>query len=183
MINPFLIGKKIYLRAPEPGDEVIIASSQNHPDPRENLFYALPSSTGSHLDKIRQQEADPNTILLTICTKNPDKPIGNTALFRIDWVGRMAIFYIAIAESENWSQGFGLDTTHLFVEYAFETLNLNRLQLHVYTANERAVRVYQNVGFEIEGTLRQAMYHQGKYCDFYVMGILSGDWKKLNKTK
>ena len=183
MINPFLIGDKIYLRAPEPGDEVIYSLSQNHPDPRENLFYALPSSVAVHRENIKQQEADPNTIPFTICTINPDKPVGNTALFRIDWVGRMAVFYIAVAESENWSKGYGQEATRLMVDYVFDTLNLNRLQLHVFTGNQRAIKVYQKVGFEIEGTLRQAMFHKSKYCDFYVMGILAKDWKKINKRK
>lgn len=183
MTNPFIIGNKIYLRAPEPGDEKLYSLSQNHPEPRENLFYALPTSVGTHREKILQLETDPNTIQFTICTKNPDKPVGNTSLIRIDWVGRMAIYYIAIAESANWSKGFGLVTTQLMVEYAFDTLNLNRLQLHVFTGNQRAVKVYQKVGFKIEGTLKQAMYHQRMYCDFYVMGILANDWELANKRK
>ena len=183
MTNPFLIGQKIYLRAPEPGDEEIYALSQNHPDPRESLFYALPTSLAVNLDKIQLQENDPNTIQFTICTQNPDKPVGNTTLFRIDWVGRMAIYYIAIAKPENWSQGFGQETTELMVDYVFDTLNLNRLQLHVYTGNQRAVKIYQKVGFRIEGTLKEAMFHKGGYCDFYVMGILAKEWKKSNKIK
>ena len=46
--NPFIIGNKIYLRAPEPGDEELYSLSQNHPEPRENLFYALPTSVDTH---------------------------------------------------------------------------------------------------------------------------------------
>jgi RimJ/RimL family protein N-acetyltransferase len=183
MTNPFLIGQKVYLRAPEPGDEEIYAFSQNHPEPRESLFYALPTSLSENLEEIKKNANDPNTIEFTICTKNPDKAVGNTALFRIDWVGRMAIFYIAIAEPENWSKGYGHETTQLVTDYAFDTLNLNRLQLHVYTGNQRAVKVYQKVGFRIEGTLKQAMYHKGDYCDFYVMGILCRDWKKAKIKK
>jgi RimJ/RimL family protein N-acetyltransferase len=55
---------------------------------------------------------------------------------------------------------------------------LNRIQLHVAIENEGAVKVYQNNGFIIEGTLRQAMYHNGKYSDFYVMGLLRSDMHK-----
>jgi diamine N-acetyltransferase len=61
------------------------------------------------------------------------------------------------------------------VDYAFKTLNLNRIQLHVYVGNARAVEVYKNVGFKVEGTLREAMYHNGAFCDFYVMGLLRSD--------
>ena len=182
MTNPFLIGAKIYLRAPEPGDEKIYALSQNHPEPRDQLFFAIPSSLETQRSNILKYTDDPGTINFTICSISPDTPIGNSSFFRIDWVGRMAIYYIAIAESENWSKGYGLETTQLMVEYAFKTLNLNRIQLHVHVDNKRAVNVYKKVGFRNEGTLRQAMFHDDRYYDFYVMGILHADWKaKISK--
>ncbi len=172
MKNPFLIGDEIYLRAAETGDEEIWAETENHPDPREHLFYALPTSPEEQLAKLEQAIIDHNTVLFTICAKETDKAFGVTAFYRIDWVGRMATFYIAIAPKDNWSKGYGKEVTKLMIDYAFDTLNLNRVQLHVYTGNERAIKAYQKCGFQIEGTLREAMYHKGHYCDFYIMGIL-----------
>jgi len=90
----------------------------------------------------------------------------------------MATFYIAIAEKENWNKGFGKETTQLMVDYAFDTLNFNRIQLHVSKENTRAIDVYEKIGFVNEGTLREAMYFDNRYIDFYVMGILKKDWKK-----
>ena len=176
MKNPFIIGDKIYLRAPEEGDEEIIATTENHPDSRETLFYALPTDLDSIRDKWNKLRDNSNTIVLIICNKNPDKPIGLAAFHRIDWVGRMAIFYIAIADTENRSKGFGGEATKLIMDYAFNTLNFNRVQLHVVSENEKAIKIYKKIGFEIEGTLRQAMYRDGKYHDFYVMGLLKDDF-------
>ena len=136
MKNPFIIGEKIYLRAPEEGDEKIIATTENHPDSRESLFYALPFNLDSIRDKWNKLRDDSNTIVLIICSKNPDKPIGIAAFHRIDWVGRMAIFYIAIADTENRSKGFGSEATKLIMDYAFNTLNLNRVQLHAFFPNK-----------------------------------------------
>ncbi len=133
-------------------------------------------------EKIQNNINDQNTIIFTICRKNDNIEIGQTAFFRIDWVGRMATFYIGIVDKENWSKGFGSETTKLMIEYAFQTLNLNRIHLHVAVENAGAVKVYKRKGFEIEGTLREAMFHHGKYCDFYVMGILKRDWVEKNKT-
>lgn len=177
MKNPFLIGKQIYLRAAEEGDEEIYAISENHPDPRQTLYYALPSSLTKHRKKIEKALADHQTIIFTICRNEDDKPIGITSFVRIDWIGRMATFYIAIAEKTNWSKGYGREVTQLMIDYAFATLNLNRIQLHVSTENGAAVNVYKQVGFTIEGTLRQAMYHDNHYSDFYVMGILKDEWQ------
>lgn len=177
MENPFLIGEKIYLRAMEERDEEIIAASENHPDARQTLFYAMPNSYKSIQEKWTKFRDDPNHLVFIICSKNPDKPIGITAFHRIDWVGRMAIFYIAISKKENRSKGFGSEVTELMVNYAFNTLNLNRIQLHVALENEKAIKIYKRAGFVVEGTLRQAMFRNGKYHDFFVMGILAEDWK------
>ena len=66
------------------------------------------------------------------------------------------------------------------VDYAFATLNLNRIQLHVSTENERAIDVYEKIGFKIEGKLREVMFFENHYVDFYVMGILKSDWQKTS---
>ena len=179
MINPFLIGDKIYLRAPEPGDETIYALSENNPEARAYLYYALPTNIEHHRKLLEQRLQDQSNIWFTITAIESDKPIGATALVRMDWVGRMATFYIAIAESKNWSKGYGKEATRLIVDYSFETLNFNRIQLHVSTENERAVKTYQKVGFQIEGTLRQAMFFANRYHDFYIMSMLKEDWEKL----
>jgi RimJ/RimL family protein N-acetyltransferase len=176
MQNPFLIGEKIYLRAVQLEDAACIALGENHPDPRETLFYAKPISPEQIQERLAKQLSDPNSIYFTICSLETDQAAGQTAFVRIDWVGRMATFYIVIAEKKNWSGGYGGEATRLMVDYGFNTLNLNRIQLHVATANEKAVKAYQRAGFQIEGTLRQAMYHHGRYEDFYIMGILREEY-------
>ena len=173
----FIIGKKVYLRAVKQGDEELIARIENHPDPRKTLFYARPSTAQQIKEKVDTFLTDPNSVVLIICRKDDDQPIGKTALYRIDWVGRMAVFYIAIADKNNWSKGYGTEATKLMVDYSFKTLNLNRIQLHVAAENDPAVHVYKKAGFKVEGTLREAMYYDGRYFDFYVMGILRDDLK------
>lgn len=183
MDTEFLNGEKIFLRAYQENDEVMFARIENHPATRKTLYYAFPTSVGQQKEKILKNLNDPNTVIFTICRNGDGVAIGQTAFFRIDWVGRMTVFYIGIADQENWSKGYGSEATELMVEYAFQTLNLNRVQLHVAVENPGAIKVYQRVGFQIEGTLREAMFHEGHYSDFYVMGILKSDWEKVKKGK
>ncbi len=181
MKNPFLIGDKIYLRSPEPGDEHTYVLAENHPDPRQRLYSALPTSIETHKERIQERLKDHHTILFTVSTIDPDQAIGVTALFRIDWIGRMAVFYLAIAAKEHWSKGYGSEVTRLMVDYAFRNLNLNRIQLHVSAENTAAIKIYEQTGFKKEGTLRQAMYFNGQYIDFFVMAILREDWEKIRQ--
>ncbi len=183
MSNPFLLGSKIYLRAPVPGDEVVFAQAENHPASRHYLYFAFPTSPEEQWEKIKKWMDDPHTVVFTIATINPDQPIGLTAFARIDWTGRMATFYIAIAQEKNWSKGYGTEATQLMTDYAFNTLNLHRIQLHVSVDNPRAVKTYQKVGFQIEGKLREAMYFDGRYHDFFLMSLLKHEWLELRQKK
>ena len=177
--NIFLEGEIVFLRAFESEDKSVIAQLENHPTPRSTLLYALPTSPQQQLEKTLKQIDDPNTIVLTICNKKTANPIGQTGFFRIDWVGRMTTFYIGISDKSNQGKGFGKETVKLMLEYAFDILNLHRVQLHVATENIAAIKVYEQNGFLVEGLLREAMYGQGKYHDFHLMGILKKDYIKL----
>lgn len=178
----FLDGNAIYLRAFESGDITMVTRMENHPHPRETLFFALPTNTETQQEKTSLLINDPNAILFTICSKADKQPVGQTALVRIDWIGSMATFYLGIADKENWSKGYGSETVKMILDYAFNELNLNRIQLHVAEKNQAAVQLYKKSGFIVEGKLRQAMYQHGKYWDFYLMGILKTDWES-NREK
>jgi RimJ/RimL family protein N-acetyltransferase len=65
----------------------------------------------------------------------------------------------------------------LLLRHGFETLNLNRIFLRVYSHNPRAIHVYQKVGFVEEGILRQAHFHNGDYKDVHIMSVLRSEWQ------
>jgi RimJ/RimL family protein N-acetyltransferase len=178
--NPFLIGKKIYLRPVEAEDAKFLSRGENDPSVRESLFLALPISLTGEQEKIEQYIKSKEAIVFTIIEKETNKPVGQTAFFRIHYISRAAIFYLAILDPVHWSKGYGSEVTQLMVDYAFKTLNLNRIQLHVCAENMPAVKIYQKAGFVKEGVLRQAMYRNGRYFDFWVMGILRCDWLQAN---
>ena len=70
-------------------------------------------------------------------------------------------------------QGIG---TRLFGElerWASER-GLHRLQLSVMFDNQRALRLYQSLGFQIEGVKRHSMRINGLYVDEYYMSKLLG---------
>lgn len=181
MDNPFLIGEKIYLRPVEPEDAKFLSKGENDPIVRESLFLALPVSLTTEQEKIEQYLRSKEAIVLIIVEKETDKPVGGTAFFRIDYVSRAAIFYLVILDPAFWSKGFGSEATQLMVDFAFKTLNLNRIQLHVCAENTPAIKIYERVGFIKEGVLRQAMFRNGNYVDFWVMGMLSDDWSVHHK--
>ena len=58
------------------------------------------------------------------------------------------------------------------IELADNWLNLTRLELEVYTDNAPALRLYEKLGFSIEGTMADFAFRDGEYVDTYVMARL-----------
>jgi L-phenylalanine/L-methionine N-acetyltransferase len=69
-------------------------------------------------------------------------------------------------------QSIGKMLMFTVIDLADNWLNLLRLQLEVYTDNERAVNLYKRFDFEIEGRKRGDGFRAGAYIDSYVMGRL-----------
>lgn len=182
MKNPFIAGDKVYLRAVEPEDTVLLMRCNNQPEVQTTFFIAFPTNTYRQEQDIHHLYERQDYIPFVICEKETDKAIGITAFHRVDPVSRAAVYSIRIAYQELWGKGYGSEVTKLMVEYGFEKLNLNRIQLHVFSGNTRGIRAYEKAGFIKEGLLRQAMYHNNEYCDFHVMGILREEYYERKKS-
>lgn len=102
--------------------------------------------------------------------------IGTFAFDHIDWRNRSAEFGIMIGEKVYWNQGYGTEAVRLLAQHGFNTLNLNRIFLHVFQNNPRAIRVYEKAGFIHEGRERQAEFKDGKYIDVLVMSMLRDEF-------
>src|SRR5437868_9418034 len=137
MQNPFLIGNTIYLRPLEREDARQCAGWLNHPQITRSLFHYRPMNLRAEeefIDKALQSEHD---LTLGIVVQATDRLIGGTGFHEIDFRNRQAGFGILIGEQDEWGKGYGTEATRLIVQHGFETLNLNRIWLHVYEYNQR----------------------------------------------
>ncbi len=183
MTDAFLQSERLYIRSLEPGDAPIVAACNNDPEVRATFFTHTPVSIHACEQRIRDYyKPGADYIPFAICLNDSGKAIGVTALHRVDLVSQAAVYSVCISDSEEWGKGYAGESLKLMLKYAFDILNLHRLQLHVWTENERAVKNYEKAGFVQEGTLREAMRHDNKWCDFYVMGLLSDEWRERNQS-
>jgi RimJ/RimL family protein N-acetyltransferase len=104
--------------------------------------------------------------------------IGNVGLHRISWEDRRATFGIFVGERKYWSKGYGTDATRAVVRFAFDQMNLNRVDLQVAADNERGIRCCEKVGFVREGVQRQHRYRDGLYVDTVFMSILRDEFMR-----
>lgn len=102
--------------------------------------------------------------------------IGVTSLINIDTKNRNAECIIDIGEKEYWGKGYGSEALKMLLEYAFLELNLHRVSLGVFSFNERAIYIYNKLGFKKEGVMRESLYRNGKWHDIVTMGILKREY-------
>jgi len=65
------------------------------------------------------------------------------------------------------------------LQWAFATLDLNRVQSGADTRNTASERVLEKLGFVREGTLREDCIVNGEVSDSSVYGLLRREWKPL----
>ncbi|MEH7887318.1 GNAT family protein [Bacillus sp. JJ1609] len=80
-----------------------------------------------------------------------------------------------------WNRGLGTEVTQLVLKYAFEQLNLHRVDLRVLEYNKRAIRCYEKCGFVQEGTEREGALIEGKYETDVFMSILDREYNSLKE--
>jgi len=80
-----------------------------------------------------------------ICLSNSKRYIGNVQLIHI--ANGTAEFHLFVAEKEYWGKGIGAQATMLMLDYAFNTLQLNQVNLEVHRENLRAFQIYKKAGF------------------------------------
>ena len=77
----------------------------------------------------------------------------------------------------------GLTKYHWFVlivcslGWAFDTLDLNRVQAETDTRNAASARVLEKFGFVREGTLREDCVVNGDVSDSWVYGLIRREWR------
>ncbi len=106
------------------------------------------------------------------------KTIGVTSLINIDYGNRNAECIIDIGDKDYWGDGFGRESFKLLLDFAFNELNLHKVYLRVFFFNDRAIKLYKNLGFAEEGKLKEQLYRDGAWHDINFMGLLKRNYKE-----
>jgi RimJ/RimL family protein N-acetyltransferase len=177
-----IYGERVRLRAVEKDDLEQFVRWVNDPEVIAGNSLYRPYSFADEekwYENMRQAPPDEHPLVIEIRQGGGHwLSIGTLGLFDLQWRVRSAELGIMIGERSYWDQGYGSEAIRLLLKYAFETLNLHRVFLRVFEFNQRAIRVYEKIGFVHEGRLRQADYYQGKYIDVLLMGLLRTEWRE-----
>lgn len=98
--------------------------------------------------------------------------VGQVGLNQISWenkLGRLAVF----VKKEHQGKGYAQEMIRLILDKAFKELGLHKVWLVVYADNAKAIHIYEKLGFQKEGVLKDEYYWQGRYHDMMRMAIVN----------
>ena len=74
-------------------------------------------------------------------------------------------------------RGLGRSMLKELMRIAFRELGAHRLFLDVYDDNARARHLYESLGFQYEGVMREAAHRDGHWCNLRLMSILESEYR------
>lgn len=173
----FLEGKQVYLRPIELADTDWYFAFLYDKETRRLTGTQKHYSREQIAQYIEGKSQDRSSVLLLIATCSDDTLIGDVAIQDIHPMNRNANIRIAINNSSHRGKGYGTEALRLMLEYGFGILNLHRIELSVFSYNERAIHVYEKIGFKREGVQREALFYDHQYYDSIQMSILEHEFR------
>lgn len=87
--------------------------------------------------------------------------------------GAIELKRIVVATPE---RGLGRRILEELISVAFDGYHAHRLFLDVYEDNARARHLYESLGFQYEGVMREAVRRDGQYISLHLMSMLDREY-------
>jgi RimJ/RimL family protein N-acetyltransferase len=182
---PMLRGERVWLRASTRADFVDGVDAISDAETGHFLGVKMPLGQEGAEQFAQQVLSGQGTSIwsFTVCRLGEDRAIGNVTLRNPDRENGSAEVAIVITEKASQGQGLGTDALNCLVDFGFGELRLERIYLHVFDFNARAMRSYQKAGFQTDAILRRHRFHRGDHHDVHLMSILRDDWLALDRRR
>lgn len=176
-----LKGNLVYLCALERTDLPYFMEWRNRPEFRKHFReYREINSDMQNSWYEKKVLGDPGTIMFAIRSVKDDELLGCCGLCYINWVHRNSDLSLYIGKDYAYIDelGYARESCELLFDYGFMELGLEKIWSELYEFDEKKITLYQELGMQIDGTLRNQYYYDGKWWDSKLLSILSGEWKK-----
>lgn len=127
------------------------------------------------LDGCRSMAEDGTGVRVVVEDRSDATFLGWCTLNSYDATFRSASLGFCYTQA-SWGHGHASEAARALLGWAFEMLDLNRVQAEADTRNAPCRRVLEKLGFVLEGTLREDCVVDGVVSDSWVLGLLRREW-------
>jgi len=167
----------VTLRALRESDLPLLATWWNDPEwaaLQQRIIKPRPEAAIEEMFRDWSANKPVGDVGFSIVSSEGDGLLGHLTLYGMSLPERCASFAILLGPGHT-GRGIGVRATRLALSYGFRELGLNRVELHAWAFNTRAIRAYEKAGFVVEGRRREAVFHDGRFHDELIMGVLARD--------
>jgi RimJ/RimL family protein N-acetyltransferase len=179
MVSDPLAGTHVRLTAFEPRDLPTLARWY-----QDAAFMRLfdaeacePKTEAQLAGYVEEQHKSKTAYVFAVRLLERDDLIGYLELDGIVWAQGSGWVSIGFGNAIHRGQGHGTEAMRLLLQFAFGELNLRRVQLTVFSYNTAAIRLYEKLCFQREGTFREFLQRDGQLYDMYLYGLLRREWE------
>ncbi len=156
-----------------------LSLGMNDPEMRDyllsNNFPVSVQSEESWIGSLYQRRDD---ITLGVFLKDTEEIVGVMGLHKIDFVHRNAVTGAWLGSSFR-GKDYGFEAKMLLLNYAFNTLNLHKIQSFVFETNERSAAYSMKCGYKEEARFKNHVFKNGKYIDDIVLAVFKEDFDPI----
>ena len=143
-------------------------------------FHPAIPKTREQLNSIYKSGGSDEFIPLAVRKIEDEELIGLVEIDGISYSNRFAWISIGLGADTERGKGYGFEALSMAINFAFNELNLERLQLNVISYNTAGIKLYEKLGFNKEGVYREAVLRDGVRSDLLLYGLLRKEWKEEN---
>lgn len=169
----FLEGNSINLRTVEREDMEKVRDIFNNQEVMSNLGHNKPANLEQEEDFFEDQVND-NSDMVNLAICKDENLVGLISIKekRGQGIGEIGIWI----DPEYHGQGIGTESSELLIDYAFKELRYHKVVAKAYESNKASQKIWEKLGFEKEGVLREQAFRKGSYEDVIVFGIISKNY-------
>jgi RimJ/RimL family protein N-acetyltransferase len=166
-----LTGERIRIRAYDPDRDPPMFSRWLRDDAGR---YFLLSRISLRRSRFEDLISDPSNTIGVI-TLDDGRPIGAMGFLKHDYTQHKAELRKLIGDPDLRGQGYAREATRLWIQYGLQGMGLKKIYLNTLETNLRNIRLNEELGFKVEGILRNEVMIDGRTHDVVRMGLLSPD--------
>ncbi len=157
------------------GDLELIVAWRNSPIVNEFLSDRLKTipDAKAWFHKVRQ---NPNAWLKLIMVDQA--AVGYAAVESIDEKNSKCELAVVVGAPTLWGAGVGKFVLEEMLKHAFEVLKMHRVFAAVCRGNIRSEKLVTSMNFRVEGTMREALWINGKWVDLLCYSLLENEYRQ-----
>ncbi len=125
------------------------------------------------INELNQQE---KAIYWGLYEKKENKIIGTIGLYNIDHKHFFSSISVLL-NKKYWRQGYMFEALKSIIPYAFDTIQLHRIEAQMYIHHEASINLFEKLRFTREAMLRENFQIEWKQENSYLYSMLKSEYQ------